>query len=132
MNKIEYRINHPLSVDQAIDIFRSSGINRPIDDKDRIAKMFSRYDILITAWIDNEPIALSRSLSDMCYCCYLSDLAVKKEYQKMGIGKKLIEMTHEVATEKATLILLAAPSAVDYYPKVGMDKMPACYIIKRT
>ena len=132
MNKIEYRINHPLSVDQAIDIFRSSGINRPIDDKDRIAKMFSRYDILITAWIDNEPIALSRSLSDMCYCCYLSDLAVKKEYQKMGIGKKLIEMTHEAATEKATLILLAAPSAVDYYPKVGMDKMPACYIIKRT
>ena len=129
---IEYKVNYPLSVSQAIDIFRGSGINRPIDDPDRIAKMFSRYDILITAWVDEEPIALSRSLTDFSFCCYLSDLAVKKKYQKMGIGKKLIDMTHEIATERSTLILLAAPAAVDYYPKIGMQKNDACYIIRRT
>lgn len=128
---IVYKINHPLSVTQAIDIFRSSGINRPIDDKDRIAKMFSRYDILITAWVGDEPIALSRSLSDNAFCCYLSDLAVKKEYQKKGIGKKLIDMTHEIATKDASLILLAAPAAIDYYPKIGMKKNDACFIFKR-
>ncbi|CAN5458303.1 GNAT family N-acetyltransferase [soil metagenome] len=128
---VEFKINYPLSVDQAIDIFRESGINRHIEDKDRIAKMFSHYDILITAWIGSQPIGLSRSLTDFSFCCYLSDLAVIKKYQSMGIGKKLIEITHEVASDHASLILLAAPSAVDYYPKVGMEKHDACFMIKR-
>jgi predicted N-acetyltransferase YhbS len=62
----------------------------------------------------------------------LSDLAVRKEYQKSGVGKKLVELTKEEIGEQTTLILLAAPTAMDYYPKIGMQKTDNGFIIKRT
>ena len=69
---------------------------------------------------------LSRSITDFSFCTYLSDLAVDKKYQSQGIGKTLIKKTWEAAP-LAKLILLAAPAATSYYPKIGMDKHPFCF-----
>ena len=38
-------------------------------------------------------VGVARSVTDFAYCCYLSDLAVDEQYQKQGIGLKLIEHT---------------------------------------
>jgi predicted N-acetyltransferase YhbS len=62
------------------------------------------------------------------YCTYLSDLAVDEAYQKKGIGKELIRLT-KLETPQAKLILLSAPKAVDYYPKIGMKQWEQCYYI---
>src|SRR5260370_42285998 len=77
-------------------------------------------------------VGVSRALTDFAYCCYLSDLAVDQAYQHKGIGKELIRLTHETAGENDnTLLLLAAPAAAEYYPKIGMDRFTDCFIIKR-
>lgn len=68
------------------------------------------------------------SLTDFVYCTYLSDLAVDENYQKMGIGKELIRLTKE-HSPNAKLILLAAPKAVGYYPKIGMTQSQQCYVL---
>ena len=70
-------------------------------------------------------------VTDFCYCCYLSDLAVRQEYKYSGIGKKLVELTKEKVSENSMLLLLAAPSAIEYYPKIGMEKVENGFIIKR-
>lgn len=89
-------------------------------------------NILITAWDKDLLVGVSRALSDFSFCCYLSDLAVDASYQHQGIGKKLIEVTHEVSgVEDTMLMLLAAPAAVNYYPKIGMNRFEECFIIKR-
>jgi len=85
----------------------------------------------MTAWNNDTLVGVARSLTDFCYCCYLSDLAIRKEYQNMGIGKKLIHLTKEKVGEQTTLILLSAPTAIDYYPKVGMQTVNNGFIIKR-
>jgi len=118
--------------DQIIDVYNSSGINRPTTDKQRIEKMYANSNLIFTAWDNDKLVGISRSLTDFCYCCYLSDLAVRKEYQKSGIGKKLIELTKEKIGEQTTLILLSAPAAINYYPKVGMLKTDNGFVIKRT
>ena len=104
---------------------------RPVNDKERIQKMLDNCNILVTAWDDDKLIGVSRAVSDFSFCCYLSDLAVDIDYQKKGIGKKLVEETHNVAGDNTSLILLSAPAAVDYYPKIGMEKFHECFIIKR-
>lgn len=93
--------------------------------------MLNNCNVLITAWDDNRLVGVSRALSDFSFCCYLSDLAVDKAYQHQGIGKKLVEETHQAAGILTSLILLAAPAAVDYYPKIGMEQFKDCFIIKR-
>lgn len=120
------------STDQIIDVYNNSGINRPTEDKERIAKMYANSNLIVTAWDNDKLVGISRSLTDFCYCCYLSDLAVIKDYQTSGIGKKLVELTKDKIGEQTALILLSAPTAMEYYPKIGLHKIENGFIIKRT
>jgi predicted N-acetyltransferase YhbS len=129
---ITYRNGIIPDTEQIVEVYDSSGINRPTADRVRITKMYSHSNLIVTAWDGDKLVGISRSLTDFCYCCYLSDLAVRKEYQASGVGKKLIELTQTAIGEQTALILLAAPAAMDYYPKVGFQKIDNGYIIKRS
>lgn len=93
--------------------------------------MYTNSNLIVTAWDKDNLVGIARSLTDFCYCCYLSDLAVRKEYQKRGIGKKLLELTKDKIGEPTMLLLLSAPAAMDYYPKVGLQKVNNGFIINR-
>lgn len=112
-------------------VFRNSGIRRPFNDLARIKKMIENADIIITAWHDNKLVGIARALTDYSYCCYLSDLAVDKDYQKIGIGKRLIELLRNIIGEEVALILISAPEAINYYPKIGFEKCERAFIINR-
>ena len=114
-----------------IDLYNSAGINRPTSDHERISRMYANSNLIVTAWDKDKLVGISRSLTDFCYCCYLSDLAVREEYKRKGIGKKMIEITKEIVGDQSMLLLLAAPSAIEYYPKAGLEKVDNGFIIKR-
>jgi predicted GNAT superfamily acetyltransferase len=132
-NKMEitYKFNTIPSTEVIIALYDNAGLNRPTADFDRIAKMYANSNLIVTAWDKDKLVGISRSLTDFCYCCYLSDLAVRQEYKYSGIGKKLVELTKEKVSENSMLLLLAAPSAIEYYPKIGMEKVENGFIIKR-
>jgi predicted N-acetyltransferase YhbS len=132
MSTIIYHTERPITSLQLADVFGRSGINRPTHDLPRMEQMLNRSDVLVTAWDEEKLIGVARSLSDFCFCCYLSDLAVDREYQHSGIGKQLIALTQDKIGPKTTLLLLAAPSAMAYYPKVGFEAVPNGWTIKRT
>jgi len=132
MMEITYKAGFVPDVKEIIDLYKSSGINRPVNDEQRIGKMYANSNLVITAWNGDTLVGISRSLTDFCYCCYLSDLAVKQEYQQRGIGRKLIERTKEEIGDESMLLLLSSPSAMEYYPKTGLlDKVENGFIIKR-
>jgi ribosomal protein S18 acetylase RimI-like enzyme len=130
---ITYSQDTKISAEQFIDLLKRSTLDarRPVDDKDRIQSMLDHANILVTAWSHNTLVGVSRALSDFSYCCYLSDLAVDVSFQKQGIGKRLIDETHIVSGLSTMLILLSAPAATEYYPKIGMEKFPDCFVIRR-
>jgi len=127
---IAYQIENNLSIEEFIEVLVNStlGERRPIAEHDRIAKMLEHGNLIITARHNGKLVGVARSLTDFLYCTYLSDLAIDVKYQKQGIGKELIKLTKK-ETPKAKLILLAAPKAVDYYPKIGMAKWEHCYVL---
>ena len=57
---------------------------------------------------------MARVVTDFSYCAYISDLAVKKEWQGHGIGALLLELVKEKLGEEVTLVLLSAPGAMDF------------------
>lgn len=132
-HKVTYRSDVKISADQFIDLLKKSTLDerRPVHDQDKIEGMLRHANILVTAWIDEKLVGVSRALSDFSFCCYLSDLAVDESYQKQGIGKKLISETHAVSGLHTTLILLAAPKAATYYPKIGMEQFTDCFLIRK-
>ncbi|WP_088324568.1 GNAT family N-acetyltransferase [Polaribacter tangerinus] len=132
MKNIEFKIGIIPKTSEIIEVYDSSRINRPIKDSKRIAKMYANSNLIISAWLNGELIGISRAITDFCYACYLSDLAVKKEYQKEGVGKRLIELTEKEIGNETALILLSATTAMQYYPKIGFEKINNGFIIRRT
>lgn len=130
MSRIVYKVENTLDPVEFKDILIRSKLaeRRPVDDFDRIKKMCDNANLIVTARKDGKLIGVARSITDFAYCTYLSDLAVDIDYQNQGIGKKLIKETKKVAPE-AKIILLSAPAAINYYPKIGMKKHDHCFTL---
>jgi GNAT superfamily N-acetyltransferase len=125
---ISYRTGNILDLDAVIDLYRAStlGQRRPIDDRARMEMMLRNANLVISAWDQDLLVGISRSLSDFTYVTYLSDLAVRESHQRQGIGKELIRRTQD-ASAPATIILLAAPAAEQYYPHIGFSHHPQAW-----
>ena len=131
---IVYTFEPDLSAEEFRDILIASTLaeRRPINDLERLNRMLRHADIVITARDGERLVGISRAITDFAYCCYLSDLAVDVAYQRQGIGRRLIDETRKKSGESATLILVAAPAAENYYPKIGMMHITACWGIPRS
>jgi N-acetylglutamate synthase-like GNAT family acetyltransferase len=128
---IQYQHNKPITPEQLASVFVRSGIRRPTDDLDRMQKMLTHGNVLITAWDGETLVGVARALTDFSFCCYLSDLAVDKAYQKQGIGQELVRLVHEAIGPEAMLLLLSATEAMEYYPKIGFEAVANGWIIPR-
>ena len=131
MQTIVYAQDRAITSQQLADVFTRSGIVRPVDDLPRLEKMLQHGNLLITAWDGARLVGVARALSDFSFCCYLSDLAVDRAYQNKGIGQALIEQVRSAIGRDSMLLLLAAPGAMAYYPKVGFEAVGNGWIIKR-
>src|SRR5579859_1815220 len=129
---IEYRLGNDLEVDQVLELYRAStlGERRPIDDRERFTAMLKNANLVITAWDGDLPVGISRSVTDFSYMTYLADLAVRVSHQKQGIGKELIRQTQIHSGPKTNLVLLAAPAAEEYYPRIGFTQMPQTWMLR--
>ena len=128
---VEYKINQAITAGQFIGLLSktSLGARRPIDQIETIEAMLANANLLITAWQGDRLIGVARSVTDFVYCCYLSDIAVDESIQSSGVGKTLIRMTKEALSPKCSLILLSAPQAVDYYPKIGFTQHNSAWVL---
>lgn len=128
---ISYKVNAKIEPHQLADVFRASGIRRPFDDLTRMKAMLENANLLITAWDGDKLVGVARGFTDFSYCCYLSDLAVDKEYHKQGIGQELVTEVQKQITDDSMLLLVSAPEAMDYYPKIGFSRIDNAYLIPR-
>jgi GNAT superfamily N-acetyltransferase len=133
MSSIVYAREENLGAEEFIDVLRRSGLDerRPVDDRGRIDRMLAHANLIITARDAGRLIGVSRALTDFAFCCYLSDLAVDKQYQGGGIGKRLIEETHRAAGPETACILLSAPGAMGFYRAIEMPLAENAFVLPR-
>ena len=117
---IEYFSNKKVTVEEYKQVLIKSGIRRPTSDLKRLELMLNNSNFVLTAWDNDKLVGILRGMTDFSYACYLSDLAIDKEYQKQGIGKNLISMCRKILGEKVAIILLSAPSVMGYYLKMRL------------
>ena len=128
---IQYESTRAISEDEFVDLLKRSTLaeRRPVDDAKCIKAMLEHANLLCTAWDGGKLVGVARSVTDFEYCCYLSDLAVDETYQKKGIGRELIRLTQSRLGSQAKIILLAAPKAAEYYPRIGFEAHRSAWII---
>jgi GNAT superfamily N-acetyltransferase len=128
---IDYKMNAPVTARELATLFDASGIRRPTGDLERLQRMIDIANLTVTAWDGDKLVGVARALTDFAWCCYLSDLAVHGGYQKHGIGRELVERVKAEIGDEVALVLVSAPGAMGFYPRIGMQAVDNGWIRKR-
>jgi predicted N-acetyltransferase YhbS len=131
VSAITYRAGNDIDLETVRELYRSStlGERRPVEDRERMSVMLRNANLVVSAWDGELLVGIARSLTDFVYCTYLSDLAVRVSHQRHGIGRELVRRTQQLGGQ-ATVILLSAPKAADYYPRIGLTAHPSAWTLK--
>lgn len=123
-----------LSVQDFCRVLRDSGLGatRPLDDAPRIQRMLSGANLVMTARrADGELLGAARCLTDFAWIAYLSDLAVARQAQGLGVGRQLLQAVRDELGPQVTLVLASVPGAVGFYERIGMPRLPDAFQYRR-
>ena len=87
--------------------------------------MLENASISLTARNDEGTvIGVLLGLTDFAYWLYITDLGVDRNYERQGIGRRLMKKAHETAggEKDIAVYLIANENAVPFYEKLGMEK----------
>ncbi|CAI8992950.1 Acetyltransferase [Brevibacillus sp. IT-7CA2] len=60
-----------------------------------------------------------RAMTDYTFDCYINDLAVHKDYQKLGIGKQLLNHLTALLGDGVLVFLISSQDATSFYTKIN-------------
>ncbi|MEC6797424.1 GNAT family N-acetyltransferase [Photobacterium sp. S4TG1] len=128
--EIDYKVNHPITVDQYIELMNKTTFIAPLPVNEAVVQgLLSNSNLIVTAWVDGQLVGLARSMTDFYACCYLSDLAVDESVQSMGIGKYLVLVTAESVAESCKIVSSSASEAAGYYSKIGFKEQSSTWVL---
>lgn len=93
--------------------------------RQRIVKLVKNASISLVARNDERKIVgVCFAITDFAYWMFITDLGVDRDYERRGIGKRLMEKALEVAGGEKDIIVYTLPNenAVGFYEKFGMSK----------
>jgi len=79
-----------------------------------------RRTINTTAWDNDKLVGCVRVLTDGYFFGTITEILVLPEYQRRGIGEKLMSLAFE--TSPTSLFFGAQPEAVAFYENIGYEK----------
>jgi GNAT superfamily N-acetyltransferase len=88
---------------------------------------------VVTAWDADKLVGLVNALSDGVMTVYFHYLLVHPDYQKLGIGRELMNRILTQYADYYRKVLISYDHSVDFYEKCGFEVNPDCqamYITK--
>ncbi|SEA47455.1 GNAT family N-acetyltransferase [Alkalimonas amylolytica] len=128
---VTFTIENRFDLNEVVALYQSSGIARPVEQPKRMQRMLQHANLVVTARQNGQLLGLARCLTDYSWVVYIADLLVAKEVQQQGIGRQLLVEVQRITGPEVQQLLLSAPSAMAYYPKVGFQPLSNAFAIGR-
>ncbi|MCJ2031760.1 GNAT family N-acetyltransferase [Methylobacterium sp. J-043] len=124
-----YGLEPDLDAETFWGVLVESGLEpwRRDEDLERLRRILRESDLIVTARLGGRLVGVARTLTDFASCAYLATLAVARDCQGLGIGRRLIAETRAAAGPEASLLLTAAPGIEGYYEALGMPRVPHAF-----
>ena len=122
------KYNNELSVKEYCEL-RAAVNWQPIIE-DQAQSGLNNSDFIITCRVNDDIIGCARIFWDKGYIAYLADVMVKPEYQKQGIGKKLVsECIAYIDNQlkdgwRIKIVIVSAKGKEQFYEKFGFELRP--------
>jgi ribosomal protein S18 acetylase RimI-like enzyme len=135
-SRVLYARERALDVAEFRRVLVESGLgeHRPIDDEARLREMLAGANLVVTARLDQADrplVGVARGVTDFCWCCYVSEVAVSKTAQGLGIGQGLLDEARTQIGPRVTLMLASYSNAVGFYERIGMTRWADSFLFKR-
>ena len=93
--------------------------------EERIPKLLGSASVSLAA--RNEGgllVGVLLGLTDFAYWLFVTDLGVDRDYERQGIGRRLMKEAHAIAggERDVAVYLVANENAIPFYEKLGMEK----------
>ena len=126
--KVIYAAEPSLDVAQFRRVLVQSGLGatRPVDDETRLKTMLANAGLVLTARLerpDGQLVGVARAITDFAWVCYVSELAVTKAAQGLGVGKGLMDEARRQLGPTVAIRLISMPDAVGFYERIGMKRL---------
>ena len=92
---------------------------------ERIPRLLKNASISLSARNEEDRlVGALLGLTDFAYWLYVTDLGVDRDYERQGIGSRLMKQAHAMAggEKDIAVYLIANERAIPFYEKLGMKK----------
>ncbi len=126
-HRVEIR-RERISPEEYIDFLKRTNLGSQYPKErfeQRIGTLVKSVSIsLIARNEDGLVVGVLFGVTDFAYWLFVTDLGVARDYERQGIGKRLLKTAHELAGgEKDVIVYLSAhEKAVPFYEKLGFKK----------
>lgn len=112
-----------LNLHQLQALFNKSAfwaIDRQIDD---LKVALDRSEPVVSAWDEDKLIGFARATSDGIYRATIWDVAIDPDYQRLGLGRKLMEtvLSHP-CMHRVERIYLSTTHQQGFYERMGFER----------
>ena len=109
------------------------GATRPLGDLERLGRMLTQANLVMTArrGPGGELLGVARCVTDFSWCCYVSELAVGRAAQGLGVGRGLLDAAQAELGPEVSVILLSMQDAVGFYERIGMARQDDAFAFRR-
>ncbi len=122
---IEIRLIKKASLDALVLLYKDAGWWKDSygDAPEFLHRIVADSALFAGAFANKKMIGMGRALSDLASDAYIQDVAVLKEFQGRGIGKKIIQtlITGLKKSGVDWIGLIAQPGTTDFYEKLGFQ-----------
>lgn len=118
---ITYKDTHEFTQEQLQNLFLSlewSSGHFP----DKLVIAMKHFETVFTAWDGDKLVGLVCAMDDSIMTAYIHYMLVRPEYQKMGIGKALIEKMKAHYKDYLRIVLVAYDKELGFYEHCGFEK----------
>lgn len=107
-NPISLKTGYEIPFDQLVNLYNSVGwlAYTTGEAKPKLQDAIRNSTYVVTAWSGDTLVGLARCLSDDVAVCYLQDILIHPEYQRLGIGQKLLASCLERFAHVRTQVLM--------------------------
>ena len=108
--------------DEIIALYESVGWINYTEHPEKLQKGYKNSLCILAAYSDKKLVGILRAVGDAATILFIQDIIVLPEYQRMGIGKNLIQCVMEKYSDVYQIELLTddTEKTIAFYKSVGL------------
>lgn len=117
----------PIKANELMNLYRNIGWWEERKEQD-IDKML-RQEVSVGAWNGDVLIGFARAVSDGRFRAYIEDVVIHKEFQKLGIGTKVVSGLLEELSHIDVISLFCEADLIPFYEKINFTYSKSQFVM---